>query len=310
MLIKDLKDGQHIHQTFLVNQVNKGLTAAGQPYLTLNLQDKSGLIEGKFWDVKPEIEAMIEPGAFLLVDGDVVAYRQMLQVKITQINRLNQETVDVAMFTMAAPVPLKTLEKDLKKAIESIQDQDYQRITETLIKKFYDLFIVYPAAVRNHHEYISGLLFHTLSMIKLADALIPLYPPINRDLVYAGILLHDLGKTQEFTSAVIPRYSTEGKLIGHIQFMGAEIQALGATLNIDREKVMLLQHIVLSHHGKPEFGSSVMPATKEALLVHMIDDFDAKMTMLGKALEPIEPGAFTNRVFALDERSFYKPKIK
>lgn len=310
MLIKDFKDGEHVHQPFLVNQMTKGLTAAGQPYLTINLQDKSGWIEGKLWDVKPDIESLIEPGAFLLVDGDIVAYRQTLQIKINQINRLNPDSLDVSLFTMSAPVPLKTLETQLAQAIAAIKDVDYHTITKTLIQKYYDQFILYPAAVRNHHEYISGLLYHTLSMIKVADALIPLYPPMNRDLVFAGILLHDLGKTQEFTSAVIPRYSTEGKLIGHLNFMGAEIQSLGQSLGIDREKVMLLQHLVLAHHGKPEFGSAVMPATKEALFVHMVDDFDAKMTMIEKALDLIEPGSFTNRVFALDERSFYKPKNK
>jgi 3'-5' exoribonuclease len=308
MLIKDLKDGQHLHQAFLVNQVTKGLTAAGQPYLNLNLQDKSGFIEGKLWDVKADIESLIEPGAFLMIDGDVVAYRQTLQVKISTIQKLNPESVDVSQFTMAAPVPLKILEQQLSDAIKKVQDPDYQLITKTLIQKYYDQFILYPAAVRNHHEYISGLLYHTLSMIKVAEVLMPLYPPIEHDLVYAGILLHDLGKTQEFTSAVIPRYSTEGKLIGHLNFMAAEIHALGETLKIDREKVMLLEHLVLAHHGKPDFGSAVMPATKEALFVHMVDDFDAKMTMVTKALDPLEPGAFTNRVFALDDRSFYKPK--
>jgi 3'-5' exoribonuclease len=308
MLIKDFQDGVHLRQPFLVNQVNKGMTAAGQPYLTINLQDKTGWIEGKLWDVKPDIESMIEPGSFVMVDGDVVAYRQSLQIKINQVQKLNPDSLDVSMFTMAAPVPLKTLEEQLKQTIQSIQDDAYRGLVETLIKKYYDAFILYPAAVRNHHEYISGLLYHTLSMIKVAEVLLPLYQPLQRDLVIAGILLHDLGKTQEFTSAVIPRYSTEGKLIGHINLMAGEILSLGQQRNIDREKVMLLQHLVLSHHGKPEFGSAVAPATKEALFVHMVDDFDAKMTMVEKALDPIEPGSFTPRVFALDERSFYKAK--
>jgi 3'-5' exoribonuclease len=305
MGIKDFKDGQHIHQAFLVNQVSKGITASGQPYLTIILQDKTGQIEAKFWDVKPEIETMIDVGAFVQVDGDVAAYRQLLQVRINQMQRLNPDTVNLEELTMTAPVPLKTLESDLKKTIGKISDPDYALITQTLIQGSY---VTYPAAVRNHHEYTSGLLFHTLSMIKVAEALMPLYPKINSDLIYAGILLHDLGKTTEFTGAVIPKYSTEGKLIGHLNSMAAKIQSLGEKLNIDKEKVMLLQHIVLAHHGKPEFGSSVPPLTKEALFVHMVDDFDAKMTIINKALDQTEPGQFTNRVFALDDRSFYKAK--
>ena len=308
MGIKDFKDGQHIHQAFLVNQVSKGVTASGQPYLTIMLQDKTGQIEAKFWDVKPEMETLIEVGAFVQVDGDVAAYRQLLQVRINQIQRLNPDTVNLEELTMTAPVPLKTLEADLKKAMGKIIDADYALITQTLIQGSYDAYITYPAAVRNHHEYTSGLLFHTLSMIKVAEGLMPLYPKINSDLIYAGILLHDLGKTTEFTGAVIPKYSTEGKLIGHLNSMAAKIQSLGEKLGIDKEKVMLLQHIVLAHHGKPEFGSSVPPLTKEALFVHMVDDFDAKMTIINKALDQTEPGQFTNRIFALDDRSFYKAK--
>jgi 3'-5' exoribonuclease len=302
MAIKDFKDGQAIKQAFLVSNLSKGVTASGQPYLTITLQDKTGQIEGKFWDVKPEIESMIEIGSFLLIDGDISAYRQMLQIRINSVQKLNPDSIRLEDFTMSAPVPLKQLEEELAATIKKIKDVDYALITKTLIDQYYDAFITYPAAVRNHHEYTSGLIFHTLSMIKVAEALMPLYPKINTSLIYAGILLHDLGKTIEFTGAVIPKYSTEGKLIGHLQFMASKIFALGETLKIDREKVMLLQHLVLAHHGKPEFGSAVPPLTKEALFVHMVDDFDAKMTMIDKALDQ------TDRIFPLDDRSFYKSK--
>lgn len=308
MAIKDFKDGQAIKQAFLVSNLSKGVTASGQPYLTITLQDKTGQIEGKFWDVKPEIESMIEIGSFLLIDGDVSAYRQMLQIRINSVQKLNPDSIRLEEFTMSAPVPLKQLEEELAATIKKIKDVDYALITKTLIEQHYDAFITYPAAVRNHHEYTSGLIFHTLSMIKVAEALMPLYPKINTSLIYAGILLHDLGKTIEFTGAVIPKYSTEGKLIGHLQFMASKIYAIGETLKIDREKVMLLQHLVLAHHGKPEFGSAVPPLTKEALFVHMVDDFDAKMTMIDKALDQTENGQFTNRIFPLDDRSFYKSK--
>ncbi len=308
MAIKDFKDGQAIKQAFLVNNLSKGITASGQPYLTITLQDKTGQIEGKFWDVKPEIESMIEIGSFLLLDGDVSAYRQILQIRINSVQKLNPDSIRLEEFTMSAPVPLKQLEGELAVTMKKIKDADYALITKTLIEQHYDAFMTYPAAVRNHHEYTSGLIFHTLSMIKVAESLMPLYPKLNPSLIYAGILLHDLGKTIEFTGAVIPKYSTEGKLIGHLQYMASKIYALGEALKLDREKVMLLQHIVLAHHGKPEFGSAVPPLTKEALFVHMVDDFDAKMTMIDKALDQTENGQFTNRIFPLDDRSFYKSK--
>lgn len=307
-MIKDFKEGQSITSALLLTQVSKGLTNAGQPYLTLSLQDKTGTIEAKYWDVSTSIEQLIEAASFYQVQGDVIAYRGNLQLKIETIKKLNPETVVLSDFTLSAPIPLAEMETTLQQTLASITDPDYHQLVQTLITKYYDKFIVYPAAVRNHHEFTSGLLYHTLSMIKIAEFFIQTYPPFDRDLVLSGILLHDLGKTVEFSSPIVAKYTTEGKLIGHIQWMAAEIFATGEQLKLPREKVMLLQHIVLAHHGKPEFGSSVPPLTKEALLVHMVDDFDAKMTMIDKALNQIEPDSFTPRLFTFDDRSFYKKK--
>lgn len=308
MAVKDFKEGQSIHLALLLTNMAKGLTNAGQPYLTLTLQDRTGSIEAKYWDAQPAIEQLFEVGQFYMVSGDVIAYRSNLQLKVERVQKLNPETITLSDFTMSAPLPLDVMEAKLEMVLQSLQDADYQLITRTLIKKYYDRFIVYPAAVRNHHEYTSGLLYHTLSMIDLAEFIIQKYPPFDRDLVLSGILLHDLGKTIEFSSPIVAKYTTEGKLIGHIQLMSAEIFATGEQLNLPRDKVMLLQHIVLSHHGKPEFGSSTPPMTKEALLVHMVDDVDAKMTMIDKALCGVEPDSFTPRLFTFDDRSFYKKK--
>ena len=307
-MIKDFKEGQSFTSPLLLTQVSKGLTNAGQPYLTLSFQDKSGTIEAKYWDVSPSIESLMEPASFYQVQGDVIAYRGNLQMKIESIKKLNPETVTLSDFTLSAPLPLEEMEATLKQTIQSLEDNDYRQLVQTLIDKYYDKFIVYPAAVRNHHEFTSGLIYHTLSMVKIAEFFIQTYPPFDRDLVISGILLHDLGKTVEFSSPIVAKYTKEGKLIGHIQWMAAEVFSTGEQLNLPQEKVMLLQHIILSHHGKPEFGSAVPPMTKEALLVHMVDDFDAKMTMIDKALNQIEPDSFTPRLFTFDDRSFYKKK--
>ncbi len=306
--IKDLKEGQSVQFSALLTQVSKGVTNAGQPYLTLSLQDKTGTIEAKYWDVTPSLEQLLEPAAFYVVNGDVLSYRGNLQLKIERVQKLNPETVTLSEFTLSAPLPLAEMEATLKTLIASIEDPDYRTLVDTLIQKYYDKFIVYPAAVRNHHEFTSGLIYHTLSMIHIAEFMMKTYPPFDRDLVISGILLHDLGKTIEFSSPIVAKYTTEGKLIGHIHYMAGEIFAMGEKLQLPREKVMLLQHIVLSHHGKPEFGSAVPPLTKEALLVHMVDDLDAKMTMIDKALSTTEPDSFTPRLFTFDDRSFYKKK--
>lgn len=308
MPIKAFKEGYPIRETLLLIQVTRGVTTSGQPYASITFQDKTGSIEGKYWDIDPGQDALIEVGQFYLVQADVISYRNNAQLKISHLTKLNPDTINLTDFTLSAPIPLDIMEQQLKQILSSIIDTDYQTLTRTLIEKYYDKFLVYPAAVRNHHEYTSGLLFHTLSMIKIAEFMIENYPPIDRDLVIAGILLHDLGKTIEFTSPLIAKYTTEGKLIGHIHIMSAEIVLEGQKLNIEREKIVLLQHIVLAHHGKPEFGSAIQPMTKEALLVSMIDDLDAKMVMIEKALSTTEPDSFTPRLFTFDDRSFYKKK--
>jgi 3'-5' exoribonuclease len=306
--IKDFKDGDRIGESFLVINVTKATTTSNVPFLTITLQDKTGTIEGKFWDIKPDLEAMIQPGVFLQVRGDVLLYRQVMQLKIDQVKLLNPDSLDISDFTITAPIPLPKMEATLKDTIASINDPHYKKLVSALIEDHYQAFIVFPAATRNHHAYTSGLLYHTLSMVDIAEFFISKYPPINRDLLISGILLHDLAKTRELSSPIITKYTLEGKLLGHIHMMASEIYAKAKQLDIPEQHTILLQHLVLSHHGKPEFGSAIQPFTKEALLLHMIDDFDAKMTMIDKALETVEPGNFTPRLFTFDDRSFYKPE--
>ena len=169
--------------------------------------------------------------------------------------------------------------------------------------------LVFPAATKNHHDYASGLLDHVVSMLRLGKAICELYPTLNRDLIFAGIILHDIGKVIELSGPVATAYTVEGNLLGHITIMVNEIGQAARELNIDGEEVMVLQHIVLSHHGKEEWGSPKKPMIQEAEIIHYIDNIDAKMNMLNRALEKTPEGEFTERVFALDNRSFYKPKI-
>jgi len=147
-----------------------------------------------------------------------------------------------------------------------------------------------------------------LSMVHLAEAMIPMYPTIARDMLMAGILLHDLGKTIELSGPIIPKYTIPGKLIGHITLMASEILKTAPELGIEEEKATLIAHMVISHHGKQEFGSPVIPLTREAFLLSLIDDMDAKLVMMDKALEGIEAGDFSTRIYTLDDRTLYQPK--
>lgn len=306
--INEIKDGQRIKGRYLITNVSKGVTANNSTYLTISFQDKTGAIDGKLWDVTPTDIEVFTIGNIVNLDADVLNYRGNLQLKIISATIVDTP-VDPSCFTMAAPVPVEQMERQLESVLNGIEHGQIKLLVTTLIKNHYPQFITYPAAVRNHHEYASGLLYHTLSMVRLGEAILPHYPGINRDMLIAGILIHDLGKTVELSGPIIPKYTVTGKLIGHITLMTSEILNLVKELEIDEEIGTLLAHMVNSHHGKQEFGSPVIPMTKEALLLSMIDDMDAKLVMAEKALDGVEPGDFSSRVYALDDRSLYQPKF-
>jgi 3'-5' exoribonuclease len=306
--IKDFLEGDLIRGPLLVVNANKGVTNNGLAYMNVTLQDKTGTIEAKKWDINEVDAALLNIGNVVLVDGDVLNYRDNLQVKIRAVSKVNDDEFDATRFTMASPIPLEELEKRLDSYVNSLKDKDIALLTKTLIGKYYKSYITYPAAVRNHHEFASGLLHHTVSMADLGEAIANLYPSVDRDMLIAGILLHDLGKTLELSGPIIPKYTLEGKLIGHISITHAEIQKSIEALKINSETATLLSHMVLSHHGKYEYGSPVLPLTREAYLLSVIDDLDAKMMILDKAYDQTPEGEFSTRIYAMDDRSFYKPK--
>ena len=306
--IKDFLEGDLIRGPLLVVNANKGVTNNGLAYMNVTLQDKTGTIEAKKWDINEVDAALLNIGNVVLVDGDVLNYRDNLQVKIRAISKVNDDEFDATRFTMASPIPLEELEKRLDSYVNSLKDKDIALLTKTLIGKYYKSYITYPAAVRNHHEFASGLLHHTVSMADLGEAIANLYPSVDRDMLIAGILLHDLGKTLELSGPIIPKYTLEGKLIGHISITHAEIQKSIEALKINSETATLLSHMVLSHHGKYEYGSPVLPLTREAYLLSVIDDLDAKMMIVDKAYDQTPEGEFSTRIYAMDDRSFYKPK--
>ena len=215
--------------------------------------------------------------------------------------------MQISDFLESAPASQDEMTSKITQYIFEMNNPNIQRITRHLLKKYNSDFLVYPAATKNHHEFVSGLAYHVVSMLDLAKAITTLYPSLDRDLLYAGILLHDLGKVKELSGPISTTYTVEGNLLGHITIMVNEIAKAAEELGIQGEEVMVLQHLVLSHHGKPEWGSAKPPMIKEAEILHYIDNLDAKMNMLDRTLRHVKPGEFSERVFALDNRSFYKP---
>ncbi|MBQ7250284.1 MAG: HD domain-containing protein [Bacilli bacterium] len=326
MNISEFQSGDKIIGQFLLADAKKGVKENGSAYWSLQLQDSTGVIEAKKWDFAPQEESFMVRGNVVQIEGEVLKYRNALQVKVYYCDPLDQSKVDFSRFIPVAPMSLDEMKGKLEFALSKIEDEDIATLTRAMVERFYDKFLVYPAAVRNHHEYYSGLLFHSLSMIDVASGVCRVYPNVNRDLVFAGILIHDLGKTVELSGTTAAQFTMEGKLLGHISIGHAEFRRLAKELGFfkvdelseeqaashpellaKKEKAVLLEHILLSHHSKPEFGSPQMPCTREALVVAMIDDLDAKMAILDKAYRGVEPGTVTAKLFNMDDRYFYKP---
>ena len=257
-----------------------------------------------------EQEKIYTAQTIIKVSGDIQSYRGKLQLRIKKIRPATvQDHVSIEDFLEKAPLSVEEMYDMITQYIFDIQNPKFQRITRYLLKKYEKEFFKYPAATKNHHEFVSGLAYHVVSMLQLADAICNLYPILNRDLLYAGIILHDLGKVHELSGPVAASYTTEGTLLGHITIMVDEIGKAARELDIEGEEVMILQHIVLSHHGKAEWGSPKPPMIMEAEVLHYIDNLDAKINMMDRALANTKPGQFTERIFALDNRSFYKPNL-
>lgn len=306
--INEFKEGERVSVELLINNLSKGVSNAGAPYLSLTLQDKSGTIEAKKWDVNAQELEICQVGMVISVIGDIIDYRGNLQMKVLSLSPVNQDEVDYTRFCMSSPIPQQDLIQKLNSYLNSIKNEDAQKIVKYIVENHYNEFISYPAATRNHHEFASGLLYHTISMCNLAEILATYYSNIDRDLLISGIIMHDIGKTIELSGPIATKYTLEGKLIGHISIMVSEIRAAGEKLNIHSEVPILLQHMILSHHGEKEFGSPVPPLTREAFLLHVIDDLDAKMIIIDKALDTVNEGEFTQRIMPMDGRAFYKPK--
>ena len=295
----------------LINRVVAGKTngANRSTYLSLTLQDETGSIDAKLWNASEEQVETLVKGKVVQVKGDIIKYNEDRQMKIIKIVVASNDEKDKIKFLKQAPLESQYMINQIKEFIEKIDNMKLYQLVSTLFEENIEKLAIYPAASKNHHEYVSGLAYHTYGMLKIAEAFCDLYPTLNKDLLFAGITLHDLGKTVELSGPVVPEYTLEGKLLGHISISNAMIKETADRLHIEGEEVTLLQHLILAHHGKNEFGSPVLPQIKEAEILYLIDNIDARMAMMDKALETVEPGSFTKRVFSLENRALYKPKM-
>ncbi|MCQ2814999.1 MAG: HD domain-containing protein [Bacilli bacterium] len=306
-LVSEFKENDQLTEQLLVNNVTKGVSGP-RAYLSLELRDSSGSIGGKKWDASEEDDNIFVIGNVVEVTFTVILYNGNLQLKVLSGKVIDRNNIDLDKFVQHPPISTEELTKQYNELVKSIKNETCTKLLNYFTNKFIDKLFIHPAAASIHHEYKSGLVMHSVTMAKIADYLCTIYKDVDRELLVTGALLHDMGKIIELEGEVVYKYSLEGKLLGHISIMTSEIRSAAKELKLDDEIVILLEHMVLSHHGQLEFGSPVMPLTKEALLLSMIDNLDSKMVIVSKALDTVKPGEMTQKVYPLDGRLFYKPK--
>ena len=308
-MIKEFFDGMMLREEqFLVVSFTKLTSTNGNQYANIELQDKTGKIEGKKWSIDSEDIYVFTPGNIVSINGEVLLYKGNLQVKIYSGRELDKRAVDLSKFLIQSDYSLENLKERFNSLLNEIEDEEINNLVKTIFAKYEREIFSYPAAKTNHHNYLRGLITHSISMAEIASFVGSKYDNINLDILIAGALLHDIGKIIELSGPEITTYTTEGQLLGHISIGFSMLKDECNKLNITKEKATQLQHIVLSHHGKFEYGSPVLPATKEAILLSMIDDMDAKMELVDNVLENVNEGEFSPRVFAFNDRCLYKPK--
>ena len=277
IFVSELTSGQELeNESFLLQDILQRKTKDGRPYILGNLRDKTGQIACVFWDIPEYIEAWANTGQIALVTGRVVKYKDSLQISITDMNRAHHP--DMTAFLPSSQRPQSEMIEQLKTFIGSLNEPWQSLLTAILLDDdFLPQFANSPAARAMHHAYVGGLLEHTLSMATIAQQLADHYPYVNKDLLVAGTLLHDMGKVIEYQVDESFSFSEDGRLLGHIVRAIIEIETTGKAMDFPEDDLLNLVHLIASHHGKLEWGSPVQPKTLEAILLHQIDLLDSRV---------------------------------
>ena len=283
IFVSQLTAGQQVEEVFLVARRVLAETKAGKPYLALGLMDKTGEIEARVWDNALQYDSLCEEGAFVRVQAVARPFRDQLQLGVNGLQPIAENQINPGDFMPTSRRSAAEMAGELTAVIKGINDAAIRALLQEIFQgDTLDRFQRAPAAKRLHHAYLGGLMEHTLSVVVMAEQCARHYPFLDRDLLLAGALLHDLAKIEEFEYARPPfNYTDRGRLVGHL-VLGAELvrRAADKVPAIKSDQVDQLVHIILSHHGQLAYGSPVLPMTPEAILLHHLDDMDAKMSSL------------------------------
>lgn len=312
-LIRDLADGAEVAACYLVLECRRLETKQNKPYLRLVLGDSTGSIDAMVWEDAERLEAVCAPEAFVGVRARVGSYQDRLQLKVVSVQAVSLESGDYELLLPASPRPREAMDRELAAIVASVRDPGLSALLRRTLGRNTETgraYRTHPAAKRNHHAYVAGLLEHSLSVAascaRLAEHYAEQGVAVDRDLLVTAALLHDIGKLRELKGFPANAYTTEGKLLGHIvigiQMVAREAEAIP---EIAEERRLLLLHLIASHQGRPEWDSPRVPQVIEALILHYADDLDAKVNQAGSLVAGVDAGEWTSYDRSL-ERSFFR----
>jgi 3'-5' exoribonuclease len=282
-------------------------TKNGADYLDAVIADKNGEMSAKLWDYTPN--GLFEPDMVVKIRGTVEQYNGKDQFRIFQIRPASAtDNYNLSDLVPASDIGGEMLFDMIKSRVNSFENNDLKRIVSKIIDDRREALVIYPAALKLHHAMVGGLMYHTMSIVRMAEELCKIYPNINKDLLLSGIIVHDVAKTWELETSktgLAKAYSTEGQLIGHLVKGAMYVDETAKELGINSEVVTLLEHMVLSHHGIPDYGAAVRPMFLEAEILSTLDSLDATIYEINSATDKVEPHTFTDRQWALDNRKLY-----
>lgn len=304
----DIHDNQPVDSLFLVSSKNHGVTKGGNTYLVLKLLDRSGEIEARVWDRADDLGRGFDKNDFVRVRGQATLYQGKMQIRVQDVARVDEKNVTAADFLPKSSFDPDAMLGELQTILRGIKNPHLLALAEACFadQGLMELLKRAPGAKTIHHPYLSGLLEHTLSLLKLILKVVENYREVDVDLLLIGGFLHDIGKVYEFSYERAVEYTDEGQLLGHlvmeVEMVGKKIAAIA---DFPNELAMLVKHLLVSHHGAYEFGSPKLPQTVEAIMLHALDDLDGKIQAIQNLPEK-EPGSKWTAFHRAYGRSFYR----
>lgn len=316
MRIKDYNPKDLANLILRFSDVTIKKTTAGQDYASFLGFDGETLIECKIWALTDADKEVLKSGEIYVTSGMMKDYQGKMQLNVSDIriatdDDLKAEGLSRDDFYERAKLDVESLSESLNHYVNAIENKILKELVVEVLKEVgVEDYLYYPAALTMHHNYFSGLAYHVYSMLTLSDAYLDLYPFINRDLVYSGIILHDVGKLKELSGPKGTEYTKVGNLLGHISIGANIVYNKARELGYEEsDEVISLIHIILSHHGLNEYGSPKQPQMAEAVLIYLLDFSDSRMAALEKEIPSVKEGEFSNQINAFDRKTFYKPKL-